>query len=84
MTEWNIKGSRVYSSGEGKSYNCTNKVTAQSLHTTLTTYETQIHELQKQIQHTHNNDKRHQQVIALQMDIKQCQNDLDKIKELLE
>ena len=37
--EWQITGSRVYSKGAGKSYNCTNKVTAQDLYNTLTTYE---------------------------------------------
>ena len=84
MTEWGIQGARVYSKGAGKSYNCPNKITAQDLYHTLTTYETRIHELQKQIQTTNNYEKIHQQVIALQMDIKQCQNDLDKIKELLE
>ena len=37
-----------------------------------------------QIQTENNLDKLRQQVIALQMDIKNCQSDLDKIKELLE
>ena len=37
--KWGITGSRVYSNGEGKSYNCTNKITAQDLYHTLTEYE---------------------------------------------
>jgi hypothetical protein len=84
MTEWNIQGSRVYSNGEGKSYNCPNKITAQSLHHTLTTYENTITTLQKQIKHSNNYKELQKQVIALQMDISNCQSDLNKIKELLE
>lgn len=37
MSTWKIQGSRVY--GNGNSYNCTNKVTAESLLNTLNTYE---------------------------------------------
>lgn len=37
MTKWSIKGSRVY--GNGQSYNCINKATAESLLNTLNTYE---------------------------------------------
>lgn len=37
MSKWSIKGSRVY--GNGQSYNCINKVTAESLLNTLNTYE---------------------------------------------
>jgi hypothetical protein len=84
MTEWNIKGSRVYTNGEGKSYNCTNKVTAQSPHHTLTTYENTITTLQKQIKHSNNYKELQKQVIALQMDISNCQQDLNRIKELLQ
>ena len=39
MTEWLRQGSRVYSNGEGHSYNCTNIATAKQLHQTLTNYE---------------------------------------------
>ena len=84
MTEWGIQGARVYSKGAGKSYNCPNKITAQDLYHTLTTYENTITELQKQIQHNHNYKELQKQVIALQMDISNCQSDLNKIKELLE
>lgn len=37
MSKWQIQGSRVY--GNGQSYNCTNKVTAEQLHNTLNNYE---------------------------------------------
>lgn len=40
--KWNIQGSRVYSNGEGKSYNCTNIVTAKELQCTLNKYENTI------------------------------------------
>jgi hypothetical protein len=84
MTEWGIQGARVYSKGEGKSYNCPNKITAQDLYHTLTTYENTITTLQKQIKHSNNYKELQKQVIALQMDISNCQSDLNKIKELLE
>jgi hypothetical protein len=82
MNEWKIQGSRVY--GNGQSYNCTNKVTAQQLHNTLTNYQTRITEQDSEIQTTTNLHKIRQQLIALQMDITQIQNDLDKIKELIQ
>ena len=37
MSKWQIQGSRVY--GNGQSYNCTNRVTAEQLQHTLNTYE---------------------------------------------
>ena len=49
----------------------------------LNNYETTITNLKKTIQTETNLDKLHQQVIALQMDLKVVQEDLDKIKELL-
>ena len=84
MTEWLIQSSRVYTNGEGKSYNLTNRVTANDLHHTLTNYEKEIEQLQKQIQTDTNLDKIKQQIIALQMDIHNVQADLDKIKELIQ
>lgn len=78
MTEWKIQGSRVY--GQGKSYNCTNKITAKDLHHTLTTYE-------QTIQTNHTTDKKldeiEKQVIALQMDLSNVQDTVNKIKEAL-
>lgn len=81
MTTWKRQQTRVY--GDGKSYNCLNIVTAKELQCILNGYETKITEQQAQIQTNTNLTKIRQQLIALQMDIKQCQNDLDKIKELL-
>jgi gas vesicle protein len=81
MTEWHRQASRVY--GKGQSYNCHNNVTAETLQNTLNNYETRIGELQSQIQTNTNLNKIRQQLIALQMDITQIQNDLDKIKELV-
>lgn len=83
MTEWNIKQTRVYSNGEGKSFNLNNKITAQTLYNTLNEYETKILHLEKQINTTKNYEKIQQQLIALQMDISNAQSDLNKIKELL-
>ena len=70
--------------GQGYSYNLNNKHDANKLCEKLNNYETTITNLKKTIQTENNLDKLHQQVIALQMDIKNCQSDLDKIKELLE
>ena len=79
---YKIQGSRVY--GNGRSYNCTNKVTATDLCNLLNGYETNIHQLETQIQHNKNYEKLQQYLIALQMDISNIQADLNKIKELLE
>ena len=83
MTKWNIKQSRVYSNGEGRSYNCTNIVTAKDLHNTLTEYENTIHHLEKQINTDKNYTKIQQQLQALENSIHEAKNDLEKIKELL-
>lgn len=82
MTKWQKQNSRVY--GQGQSYNLTNKITATELHQTLTQYENTIQNLQKQIQHEKQHQKLQQHIIALQMDLKVVQNDLDKIKEILQ
>ena len=81
---YTIKGSLVKDHIHKRSYNLTSKIDAETLCNTLTQYETEIKTLQTQIQTENNLDKLRQQVIALQMDIKNCQSDLDKIKELLE
>ena len=65
------------------SINCTNIVTAENLQNTLNNYETTIYTLQKDLTITTNYEKLQQYIIALQMDIKTVQNDIDKIKELL-
>jgi uncharacterized membrane protein len=69
--------------GQGYSYNLNNKHDANKLCEKLNNYETTITNLKKTIQTETNLDKLHQQVIALQMDLKVVQEDLDKIKELL-
>jgi hypothetical protein len=80
MTEWKIQGSRVYSKGEGKSYNCTNKITATELYNTLTQYEQTI-----QTNNTTENklDNIEKHIIALQMDLSNVQDTVNKIKEAL-
>ena len=78
---YNRKGSRVY--GNGMSINCTNIVTAENLQNTLNNYETEITHLQSQIHINTNYEKLQQYIIALQMDIKTVQGDIDKIKDLL-
>ena len=70
--------------GQGYSYNLNNKHDANKLCEKLNNYETTITNLKKTIQTETNFEKLHQQVIALQMDITQIQNDLDKIKELIQ
>ena len=80
MTEWGIQGARVYSKGAGKSYNCSNKITAQDLYHTLTEYE-------KTVQLTESTDTKldniTKQVIQIQMTLNILQHDLDKLKEAL-
>ena len=81
---YTIKGSLVKDHIHKRSYNMTSKIDAETLCQTLTNYENKIETLHSQIQTENNLDKLKQQVIALQMDIKNCQSDLDRIKELLE
>ena len=82
MTEWKLTGTRVH--GDGKSDYCIYKVTAKERQCILNGYETKITEQQAEIQTTSNLHKIRQELIALQMDITQIQNDLDKIKELIQ
>ena len=78
---YTTKGTLV--KGQGYSYNLNNRHDAIKLSETLNQYETTITNLKKTIQTETNLEKLHQQVIALQMDLKVVQEDLDKIKELL-
>ena len=80
MTEWQIQGSRVYSKGEGKSYNCTNKITATELYNTLTQYEQTI-QTNTTTENKLDNIEKH--IIALQMDLSNVQDTVNKIKEAL-
>ena len=74
MLEWKIQGSRVY--GNGQSYNCTNRVTAEQLHNTLTTYE-KTTELNKNIEQQF--DKLTRQVIQVQMTLKILDDEINNL-----
>ena len=81
MTEWKIQGSRVY--GNGQSYNCLNKVTAQQLHNTLNTYH-KTHTLNKNIEEQYDNITK--QIIQLKLsinilsdEIKQLENNINQL-----
>jgi hypothetical protein len=63
--------------GKGHSYNLNNKFDAVHLARTLNQYENETN-------HNENYEQLKQQIIALQMDISQCQHDLDKIKEIIQ
>lgn len=80
---YTIKGSLVKDHKHKRSYNLTSRIDAETLCNTLTQYENKIETLQTQIQTENNLEKLRQQAIALQMDVTQTQNDLDKIKELI-
>ena len=74
MNEWKIQGSRVY--GNGQSYNCTNKITAEQLHNTLTTYEKTV-QLNKNIEQQF--DKLTRQVIQVQMTLKILNDEINNL-----
>lgn len=78
MTKWKIKGSRVY--GNGKSYNCTNKITAEQLYCTLNEYE-------KTIKLTTNTstklDKIEKQILHIQTTMNTLQKDINKLSEMI-
>ena len=76
--KWNIDNSRVY--GDGKSFNCTNKITAEQLYNTLTQYEKDI-TLEQNI--TEQYDTLTKQIIALQMDLSNVQDTVNKLKETI-
>ena len=78
MTEWKINGARVY--GNGQSYNCTNKITAETLQNTLnqlteyrntsTNIDTKLDEISKQ-------------VIQLKLSINILGEEIEHLKEVL-
>ena len=74
MIEWKIQGSRVY--GNGQSYNCTNKITAEQLHNTLNTYEKTV-QLNKNIEQQF--DKLTRQVIQVQMTLKILDDEINNL-----
>lgn len=79
MSKWSISGSRVY--GAGKSFNCTNKVTAEQLYCTLTNYEKTLQLTQNTEQKLDNITKG---IIALQMDLSNVQDTVNRIKKELQ
>ena len=80
--KWNIKHSRVY--GQGMSYNLTNKVTAEKLYNTLNGYETQINNLESQIQTTQNIKDINKQLKAVLMGLEVLKHDITVLKDKLE
>ena len=82
MSKWQIQGSRVY--GNGQSYNCTNKVTAEQLQHTLNTYEKTV-QLNKNIEQQF--DKITKQIIQVNMtlqilndEVKRLTGELNELK----
>ena len=80
--KWNIEHSRVY--GEGMSINCTNKITAEQLQTTLNGYEIKIETLESQIQTTRNIKDINKQLKAVLMDLEVLKHDINVLKDKLE
>ena len=78
MTEWKIQGSRVY--GNGQSYNCPNKVTAQQLHNTLTTYH-RTYTLNKDIENKY--DQITKQLIQIEMSMKILESEIKTLTKLV-
>jgi hypothetical protein len=78
MNEWKIQGSRVY--GNGQSYNCTNKVTAQQLHNTLTKYH-QTTTLNKDIETKY--DQITKQLIQIEMSMKILESEIKTLTQLV-
>jgi len=78
MSKWKIQGSRVY--GNGQSYNCTNKVTAEQLHNTLNNYEKTVN-LQSNIDKQFDNITR--QLIQTNLSLNILKDDMERLtKEL--
>ena len=78
MSEWKIKGSRVY--GKGKSYNCTNKATATDLYNTLTTYE-KTYNLNRNIEEQY--DRITKQIIQLKLSIGTLTEEINQLHEAI-
>ena len=79
--QWERNGTRVYSKGEGKSYNCTNKITAKDLYNTLTTYEN-THNLNKNIDEQY--DRITKQIIQIQLSLGILTEEIQKLKTTME
>ncbi len=81
MTEWLRNGARVYSKGEGKSYNCTNIATAKQLHETLTTYE-KTYNLNRNIEQQY--DRITKQIIQLKLSIGTLTEEINTLHETIQ
>ena len=80
MTEWLRNGARVYSKGEGKSYNCTNIATAKTLHETLTNYE-KTYNLNRNIEEQY--DRITKQIIQLKLSIGTLTEEINTLQEAI-
>lgn len=79
MSEWKITDNRVH--GNGQSYPCTNRITAEQLHQTLTTYENtlqQHHETEQKL------DKIQKILIQLQLTNGILTEELQTLKEVIQ
>ena len=80
--KWQIKHTRVY--GNGYSFNCTNKITAEQLHKTLTNYETEVTNISKQNTTSKNIEAIDKQLKQVLMDLEILKHDIDVLKDKLE
>ena len=80
MTEWLRQGSRVYSNGEGHSYNCVNIATAKQLHETLTNYE-KTYQLNRNIEEQY--DRITKQIIQLKLSIGTLTEEINTLHEAI-
>jgi len=79
---YKVQGSRVY--GQGYSYNLTSKIDAEQLHKTLTNYEKEITNLQLQQNTSEQFDRITKQVIQIQLTLGILDNDIKKLKKVVE
>lgn len=75
---WKIQGSRVF--GNGRSYNCTNNVTAKELQCTLNTYEKAI---QTESTITDQYDKITKQIIQLKLSINILTDEINTLQGMI-
>ena len=80
MTEWLRQGSRVYSNGEGQSYNCVNIATAKTLQNTLNTYE-KTYQLNRNIEEQY--DRITKQIIQLKLSIGTLTEEINQLHEVI-
>lgn len=76
---YKIQGSRVF--GQGRSYNCTNIVTAKDLQCTLNSYEKTLADLKTAEQKL---DSIQKSIIQIQLSLGILSDDIHKLKEVME